>query len=755
MTRILLALLLCLTPALAQQRSVAGLTAPVEIITDRWGIPHITAQSREDAFFGQGYAAASARLWQLDVTRRRQLGRLSEAFGPDFLPFDEASRHVLFRGDVAAEWPRQSPQAHALASAWVAGINARVAEVLADRSLLPPEFQAMDSLPEPWAVDELVIMRWGAGPNIRNEMRRALLACQGNLALDALAQPMEPPGQIRQPQGLDPCLLRREQLALYDRLLAPLPWPRTRQRAEIETDDLDARAGSNAWVIAPTRTPTGRALLANDPHLAVGAPGPRFITHLRAPGLDAIGAGPVFRPGFQFGHNDRIAHGRTDLQIDQEDLYLLELNADATAFRGPAGWEPITRIAEEIPVRGAAPARREIGLTRLGPIIFEDRAARHALALRSVFLQPGPAVTLEYVAVILARNWEEYRDALRYAVWGSNYMYADVDGHIGWQTGGRAPLRAAHDGLMPVPASGGFDWAGERPLEEMIGAYDPPEGWIATANQMPYPAGWPEARMTSREWIPNDRFRRVAAVLAAQPKHGPAEALALQRDTVSLRAQALVALLPSLADLPPEAALLRGWDGDLTATSEAASLYQLWWSELAAALRLAVLPETARSAIPALHPHVVLALAARPEHHALAGQALVRAGERFRALPADARAWGARHRVDLRHAMSAIVPNADVLGGRSGGDGATVMARWWANAQNPVVTGGASFRAVLDIGNWDAALGINLPGQSGDPRDAHYRDLYPLWVAGEMIPLAYSPEAVAAAAASRVTLLPR
>ncbi|NDG49117.1 MAG: penicillin acylase family protein, partial [Rhodospirillales bacterium] len=181
MTRTLLALLLSIAPALAQERQVQGLTAPVEIITDRWGIPHINAESQEDAFFGQGYAAATARLWQLDVTRRRQLGRLAEAFGPDFLPFDEASRHVVFRGDVAAEWPRQSPRAHALAQAWVAGINARVAEVLADPGLLPPEFLAMDTQPEPWHVDDLIRMRWGAGPNIRNEMRRALLACQGLL----------------------------------------------------------------------------------------------------------------------------------------------------------------------------------------------------------------------------------------------------------------------------------------------------------------------------------------------------------------------------------------------------------------------------------------------------------------------------------------------------------------------------------------------------------------------------------------------
>jgi penicillin amidase len=755
MTRILLALLLSIAPALAQERQVQGLTAPVEIITDRWGIPHINAESQEDAFFGQGYAAATARLWQLDVTRRRQLGRLAEAFGPDFLPFDEASRHVVFRGDVAAEWPRQSPRAHALAQAWVAGINARVAEVLADPALLPPEFLAMDARPEPWHVDDLIRMRWGAGPNIRNEMRRALLACQGLLGLDALAQPLEPPGQPQPPMGLDPCRLKREQLALYDRLLAPLPWPQARQRSDVEQDDLDARAGSNAWVIAPGRSPSGRALLANDPHLAVGAPGPRFITHLRAPGLDAIGAGPVFRPGFQFGHNDRIAHGRTDLQIDQEDLYLLEINAEGTAFRGPAGMEPVTRLSEAIAVRGQAPVIREFAHTRLGPVIFEDRAGGHALALRSAFLEPGPVVTLEYLAVIMARNWQEYREALRFAVWGSNYMYADIDGHIGWQTGGRAPLRLGHDGLMPVPAAGGFDWAGYMPLEQMVGLYDPPEGWIATANQMPYPQGWPEARMTSREWIPNDRYRRVAAVLAGQSRHGMDEAAALQLDTVSLRAQALVALLDNVPELPAEAALLRGWDGRLSAESEAASLYQMWWAELAAALRLAVVPEAARGAIAALHPHVVLSLAGRAEHRDLVAQALQRAAARLRALPEDGRAWGARHRVDLRHAMSAMVPNANVLGGQSGGDGATVMARWWANGQNPVVTGGASFRAVLDIGAWDAGRGINLPGQSGDPREAHYRDLYPLWVAGEMVPLAYSAAAVAAVAESRVRLVPR
>jgi penicillin amidase len=236
-----------------------------------------------------------------------------------------------------------------------------------------------------------------------------------------------------------------------------------------------------------------------------------------------------------------------------------------------------------------------------------------------------------------------------------------------------------------------------------------------------------------------------------------AEALALQEDTLSLRAEALRPLLDALPALPAEAALLRGWDARMGVDSEAAALFALWWAELGPAVRLAMVPAPLRDALPVLHPHVTIALLLGTEQGLgearlpLAAAALDRAAARWRALRADGRRWGDLHRIDLRHGL---LPEANVTGARSGGDGATVMARWWASAAAPQVSGGASFRAVIDLGNWEAARGINLPGQSGDPRSPHYADLYPLWAAGETIPLAFSEAAFRAVAESAVTLEP-
>lgn len=720
-----------------QTQRVRGPHGPVNIAWDRWGIPHITAMSTEDAFFGQGYAAACARLWQMDLNRRRALGRLAVAFGPDFVPHDIAARTVAFRGEIAAEWGHHDPRVPAIARAWVAGVNARIAAVEADPALLPPEFAVLGMRPERWDADDLIRMRDSSAPNVRAEMRRAVLAAHDALELDALAMPLDPPVPLAVPPGLDCKTLHPSQLELLNRLTSPLPFAKIRQHTDNWADP-DARQGSNAWVIAASRSTTGRAILANDPHLAVSVPGPRFICHLRAPGLDAIGAGPAFRPGFQFGHNDRIAFGRTDFQIDQEDLYVLELNEDGSAWRGPSGWQPITRLRETIPVRGAADVEVVVARCVLGPLVFEDRAARHALVVRSALRESGSSVALEYVPILLAGNWDEYRAAIRTAVWGSNYMYADVDGNIGWQTGGRVPRRVGYDGLMPVPAASGAGWDGFLTLDEMAHRYNPPEGWIATANQMPFPPDWPSERVTSREWIPADRYRRICEVLGSKASISPADCLALQRDTVSMRA---VALRPVLAALSGAAAeRLRAWDGRVEADSEAAALFELWWSEMAVAVRHAMVPEALREAIPTVHPDVVRALILG-EDTRLAGRigtaqrALDAAAERLAARPDGERRWGDLHRLSLRHALSPLLVNADVEAGGSGGDGATVKARWWASPAAPQVSGGASFAAVVDVGAWNASRAINLPGQSGDPRSPHYADLAKLWIRDETFAL--------------------
>jgi penicillin amidase len=772
--------------ARAQPREVAvqGLSAKLDIAVDRWGIPHVSAGSVNDAFFGQGYAMAMLRLWQLDLSYRRQVGRLAEVFGPAFVPFDRATRLFHFRGPLQEEWKRLDPRVEGIARSFVAGINARIKEVRDDRSLLPPEFVALDMVPSFWSVEDLLKVRYFPGPNVRAEVRRAELACKEALALDSLYQPLEPAWTLTVPEGLDPCDVRRSDLHIYDYLTGPLPLasvPIRLKKTEAAmpaialATDLDAQEGSNAWVVAPSRTTTGRPILANDPHLPFSIPSPRMISHLSAPGFNAIGNGPVGRPGFQFSHNERIAIGRTDFQIDQQDLYVLELSEDGKTWRGPQGPEPVERIVVNIDVRDGDPEKVELAYTSLGPIISEARERRRAFVVRAVSLQPGAVSNLDFVPQALAGNWGEFRRALRYAVYGTNYMYADVDGNIGWQAAGWVPVRARHDGLMPVSASGDYAWKGILSLDEMPHEFNPERGWIASANQMPFPPDWPAAeRRISFEWASPDRYRRVSERLLQLKPHAPADSWTLQQDVHSARASRLVALLATLPRDPADEAqtLLLGWNGHIDADSQAAALYELWGFELQKeAVRLLV-PEAARTLIPFIYGLTLLDLLEKPDGRLGSDPVKARDGLMMRALAGamthlKSRAkpgqglptWGALHEVVLHHALQARLPaglseQSSVSGRGTAGDGTTVFARWWTPPRTNA-TGGASFRTVVDVGNWDEARGTNGPGQAGTPGDLHYRDLYPLWLNNESFPLSFTAEAVARVAESTVTLRPQ
>jgi penicillin G amidase len=759
-----------------REAAVRGLSAPLDIAIDRWGVPHISAASVNDAFFGQGYATALQRLWQIDVTHRRQLGQLAEAFGPSFVPFDRAARLFLYRGPLDAEWKSLDPRVEGIARAFVAGINARVKEVRDDRSLLPPEFAALDFLPDFWSVEDLLKVRYLVQPNVRMETRRAEFACKGALEADALVQPLEPQWTLAIPKGLEPCDVRRADLRIYELLTGPLPSanvPLREKKTELVTD-FDSHEGSNAWVVAPSKTTTGRPILANDPHLAFTIPSPRMIAHLSAPGFNVVGAGPAWRPGFQFGHNERIAVGRTDFQIDGEDLYVLELSEDGKTWLGPHGPEPVERVVETVKVRDRDPDKVELAYTSLGPIISESRERRRAIVVRAVSLQPGAVSALEYVPQTLVSNWEEFRKALRYAVWGTNYMYADIDGNIGWQAAGWVPVRAHHDGLMPVPASGDYPWTGILTLDQMPHEFNPARGWIASSNQMPFPQDWPIAeRHTSFEWIAPDRYRRIAERLPQMMPHSPADSWALQQDVHSDRAARLVALL---GGMPRDAAneaetVLLGWNADIEADSQAAALFEFWQVELQKEIMPLVVPKVVALQVPFINGLVVLDLLEKPDarfgpdpgkaRDALVRRALAAAAAELkkRAKPGETfPTWGALHEVVLHHPLEGRLPpgiaeQSGVSGRGTSGDSTTVMARWWSPPRTNA-TGGATFRTVVDVGNWDEARATIGPGQAGTPGDPHYRDLYPLWLNGESFPLSFSVEAVAKVAERHIALHP-
>jgi penicillin amidase len=751
-----------------------GLSAPLEIVDDRYGVPHIRARTIPDAFFGQGYVVARDRLFQIDFSYRREMGRMAEAFGPDFAGHDARARLLHFRGNLDAELAAVPANILACARAYVAGINARIDEVLAEPALLPLEYGILRVRPLKWDLRDLVRSRGsGIGGSVEDEVRRAQLAALGLLELDQVMAPLRPAWDLKVPEGLDPKAVSDADLGVL--ALGGMPLELLAPRDPIARREARANAGSNAWTIAPSRTATGRPILANDPHLGIGGFGPRHVAHLSAPGLDVIGAGAPGLPGIMQGHTDRFAFGRTNFHIDQEDLFILELHpADPERYRHAGGWRRFEKVDVSIPVKGAAPTVATLRYAVQGPVISHDPAKRRATALGAVELQPGASGAFAMIAINLARDWAGLqRDAFRFHPSPTNFHYADVNGNHGWQVIGFMPVRRRGEGLMPVPGDGRYDWTGLRNFRALPSEYNPAKGWFASANQNNLPPGWPRDRIPAFSFRAPYRYDRIVDVLSAQTRHSLADSVALQHDTLSTPARQLIAMLPQRGSpgAVPAISMLRGWNARLEANSAPAALFQMVWRELGARMLAVLVPESARALVTDISPSVLLDLLARPDvrlgpdpvraRDALFDAALAAAWSRAQQLlgpdPSTWR-WGSLNQVRIAHPLSripAIAAAFPVIEGEgSGGDAYTVIARGPRNDRSWNVSGGASYLQVIDVGAWDNSLMLNLPGQSNDPRSRHYRDQYRPWARGEMLPMLFSRSAVNAAATGRINLNP-
>jgi len=765
----------CAPDAEAVPQRKLGASGPIEIIDDSAGVPHIRAGSKADAFYGQGYVVARDRLFQLDLGHRRNLGRLAEAFGPAFVVHDHAERLFHYRGDLDAELAALPSDVLDCARGYCAGVNARLDEVAADPSLLPEEYRILGSTPLRWDVRDFVLARGAATGNADDEIRRAQLAALGRLDLDTLVAPLRPAWTLRVPAGLDVKAVSEADLGILDEAGVPLPFGTTVSPVRAPAESR-SEAGSNAWTIAPSRSATGRAILANDPHLGIGGNAPRHVAHLTAPGLDVIGGGAPGLPGIMQGHTDRFAFGRTNSHNDQTDLFILELDpADPERYRHDGGWKRFRMVEEMVPVKGEAPRRLRLRYSVHGPVLRHDPASARATAMSSITMLPGCMDSFAMIAINLARDWAGLLEAFRWHPSPTNFHYADIDGNHGWQVIGIAPLRrGGHDGLLPAPGDGRFDWQGHIDARQLPRAYNPAKGWFASANQNNLPADYPiQARPLAFSFREPYRYDRIAAVLAAQPRHSLADSAALQQDFVSTPARELVALLPKA---PSEAAkkavdLLADWDGTLAATSAPAALFRILWGALGNRMLDTIVPEAARELVPTIAAGELLRLLRTPDKRFGADPAAVRDrlfeaslinawADAVRLMGPDPAAWqwGKLHKVRIAHPLAKLPAIAAAFpaieGNGSGGDNFTVNARW-VPRRGYGVTGGASYLQVIDVGNWDASLYLNLPGQSADPKSPHYRDHYAPWIAGDMQPLPFSKAAVDAAMRQRTVLMPK
>lgn len=773
------------------RHAVAGLSRDVEILVDRWGVPHIYAQTADDAFFAQGFNAARDRLWQIDLWRKRGLGELARDLGPAWVGHDRAARLFLFRGDMHAEWIASASDTKRVVEHFVAGINAYVRLTRENPALLPPEFALLGYEPALWAPADIVRIRaHGLAYNVTSEVARARTVSLAGLAVDAFRRALEPAWQTRVPDGLDPASIPADVLRTYTLARETLTFTPAMLRGESPPARTGALAPadaperhlseSNNFAIAPSRSTTGRALFAADPHRAHGVPGLRYFAHLSTPDLDVIGAGEPFLPGLSFGHNRTIAFGMTIFSIDQEDLYVYETNPAAPdEYRYLGRWEPMTVHSEAIAVRGAAPQNVTLKFTRHGPVIYEDTARHRAFALRAAWLQPGGVPYLSSLEYQRATHWEAFLAAMnRHGTPPLNYLYADTAGNIGWAPSGLAPIRPNWDGLMPVPGDGRYEWAGFRSMDELPRVFNPPAGWFGTSNEMNLPPtpGVAELKL-SFEWADPARSWRQPQIFSGTRKFGVPDMISAQTDITTVtgqRATALLAPLPPSAEPRLTSALqtLRAWDHRSARDSVGAAIFNVWFHRhVRPAVVRRVVPAAALTLVGNGSALNILRLLEKPDTRL--GPEPARARDEI--LLAALRAavddltnrlgpdqsqwqWGRLHHALFEHPLAAVAPEATRSAWNVGpvsksGDDETLGRSTWRPADFRLVSG-ASARFVADAGDWSNAWATNSPGQSGDPRSPHYRDLFTDWANDKYFPLLFARPAVEAAAEQRIVLVP-
>jgi penicillin amidase len=743
--------------------NVAGLKEPVEVLRDRWGVPHIYARNADDLFFAQGFVAAQDRLFQIDLWRRMGVGETAELVGRSGLAADRFARLLKYRGDPDAEWASYAPDARRIAAAFTRGINAYIDHV-GDR--LPVEFRLLGVRPKKWRPEDCLGRMSGIvmSRNFQTEIARAELVAAVGVKQARRIAPTDPPREYAPAPGLDLVGIDRSVLAGYN---AAVKGPSFTLGGD----------GSNNWAVDGTLSASGKPLLASDPHRAIALPSLRYLVHLNAPGWNVIGSGEPGLPGVALGHNERVAWGFTIVGTDQADLYVEETNpADAAAYRAGGRWEKMKVVRERVTVRGEVrPAELELRFTRHGPVIHEDPTRHRAYALKWAGTEPGGAAYLASLALDRAQDGRAFVAALkRWKVPSENMVYADVDGNIGWVAAALTPVRKGWDGLLPVPgADGAYEWQGFLPLQELPQVGNPAAHYVATANHNILPAAYrPEI---SYEWAPGYRFSRIKERLEGNKKFTTEDFQSLQHDNTSLPGRALVRLVKEVdvqdAELRPYAELLAGWDGVLSADSRAGALYGVWLRELLDGFYRTHVPArlldvtASRAGVP-----VMLAALEKPDaawfgdrpsegRDRLLRTTFRRAVERLKELlPGDDRAWswGRLHTTTFRHPLAALGPayaKAFDLGPvPRPGDAHTPNAA--THGANFAHTSGATYRHVFDLADWDKGVATSAPGQSGQPGSPHYDDLLPLWQKGKYFPLAFSRAKVESVTRHRLKLMP-
>jgi penicillin G amidase len=775
---------------------LAGLTAPVIVTYDRLGVPNIAATSLPDLFFAQGYITAQDRLWQMDMTRRFASGDLAAILGPEYVKYDRESR-ILGLWQVAQKSAAaMDPQERAHFEAYAAGVNAYIEQ---HRKTLPMEFRFLQYFPHAWTVEDSILVGLSMTEFLNHglyksklEKEKILAKLGPELTADLFVNRSwrdhppgsegnsienEVPGETEPNEDDEQAMVPQVRVLPLDANLGPRgnaqvspkdgrTWGTTNSR---DDDAAPVRPGSNNWVVSGAHTASGRPLLSNDMHLDLAIPNVWYEAHLTAGDFDVAG---VTLPGVPYvivGHNRRIAWGFTNLGPNVEDLYIEKFN-DQGQYLTPEGWKQPEHRKETIRVEGKPDVTLDVVTTRHGPIITDlIPGEQRKLALKWTIYDPQ-AWRIPFFAVDSAQNWQEFEAAFsRFGAPGQNVVYADVDGHIGYQATGLIPIRASGDGDVPEPGDDdAHEWTGYVPYDKLPSVYDPRSGIIATANARVTPDNYPY--QLSTEWMPPYRSQRIYKLLGEPKKFTPEEMLAIQIDVISpldrFCAERFVYAIDhtAKASAPAKAAadLMRKWDGAMDTDSAAATIAFVSRRNLEELLLKAKLGDQWREYRWFMQPvwleNVLEQQPPRwlPPGYANYDELLTAAVEAAvtdagASHPLSAWRWGRVHRVDITHPFWSHFP---VLK-RTAGTGPVAMSGDDQTIKQEAPPLGPSERLTVDFADLDASTLNIVNGQSGDIFDDHYNDQWDAYYHGQTFPLPFSEEAVQRAAAHHLRLEPQ
>ncbi|UCF61049.1 MAG: penicillin acylase family protein [Anaerolineaceae bacterium] len=764
-----------------------GLEGQVEVYRDSYGVPHIYAKTSHDLLMAQGFVHAQDRFWQMEFWRRAGAGRLSEILGESALSSDRFIRTVGWHRTAAEELNRMTAEERQYLEAYAEGVNAYLS---ANQGNLGLEFFILSLTgvsyePEPWTPLHTItwgkMMAWDLSGNMDAELTRAHIAARlGTPAVSTLMPPYPDDYPFIVPNPLTGATLQAIPDALFDTHFLG------------QGDDI----GSNNWVTSGDRTETGEPLLVNDPHLGIQMPSTWYEIGLHCDPVgpecpfNLVGASFAGVPAVIIGHNDHIAWGLTNLGPDVQDLFIERVNPEnPNQYEFQGEWVDMEIIQEEIRVAGEDdPVIINVRLTRHGPIINDVVGGTEEdwsfgwqpLAFSWTALEPG-SVFRSVLQLGQAQNWDQFREALRYwDVPSQNFVFADIEGNIGYQAPGRIPIRAAGDGSMPVPGwTGEYEWVDYIPFDELPRSFNPPEGYIATANHAVVGKDFPH--FLGMDWAPGYRARRILELIEADPSLTLEDMQTIQADSSLVYAQDILPYLMSLNPSDERAAqaldVLKAWDGRAVRDSAGAAIFEalrihmidrIFTDELGEQL----LKRTRGSLMVAVTNFLpdptshwfddksTTLVEGRDEILVLALEDAVEELTESLGRNISNWTWGDLHVAIFENqalGQSGIGP-IEALFNRGpvpvDGSLATVNNTGYGASDPYVVRTVPSYRQIIDLQDFDRSVSMHTTGQSGHPFHRHYKDMIDSWRNFEYHPMLWNRQLVETVAEAHLTLTP-